>query len=116
MSHAIFIERLLYPQWDKDATIESPITTHEFGKVSPYFRKDKNEYNIGQIIVMYLLKELTRNHFTETIGYPDPLHKADWGAKTVGRRLADMLQSVEYMMRARPLIKTFRKIRDSVKR
>lgn len=116
MGHVIFVERLLYPQWDKNARLSPKITTHEFGNVSPYFRENSAEYNIGQTIVMYLLKELTRNHFTEVIGYPDPLHKADWGAKTVGRRLADMLQSVEYMMRARPLIKTFRKIRDSVKR
>jgi len=116
MGHAIFIERLLYPKWDKNARLANPIKTSAFGKVDPYFRSDCNEQNIGQAVVMYLLSELTRNHFAEVIGYPDPLHKADWGAKTVGRRLAEMLKSVDYLMRSKPLVKTFRSIRDSIKR
>jgi hypothetical protein len=65
---------------------------------------------------MYLLSELTRNHYAEVIGYPDPLHKADWGAKTVGRRLAQMLQSADYMMRSNPLSRTLRSVRDRAKR
>lgn len=114
--HVIFIERLLYPKWDKQARLKIPIQTSTFGKVDPYFRSDFNESNLGQAIVMYLLSELTRNHFAEVIGYPDPLHKADWGAKTVGRKLADMLKSVDYMMRSKPLSRTLRSIRDSIKR
>lgn len=116
MGHVIFVERLLYPRWDKDAVLRSRINNRSMGKVEPYFRADTTEANIGQTLVMYLLKELTRNHFAEVIGYPDPLHKADWGAKTVGRRLAEMLQSVDYMMRSNPLSRTLRSIRDSAKR
>ncbi|EAZ87999.1 hypothetical protein [Crocosphaera chwakensis] len=114
--HVIFIERLLYPQWDKKARLKNPIETPLFGQVYPYFRSDINDINLGQTIVMYLLTELTRNHFAEVIGYPDPLHKADWGAKTVGRKLAEMLTSVDYVMRCNPLSRTLRSIRDNVKR
>lgn len=116
MGHVIFVERLLYPRWDKDAVLRSHINNRSMGKVEPYFRANATDANIGQSLVMYLLKELTRNHFAEVIGYPDPLHKADWGAKTVGRRLAEMLQSVDYMMRSNPLSRTLRSIRDSAKR
>ena len=116
MGHVIFIERLLYPQWDSKARLPSPIQTSAFGKVDPYFRADFNEANIGQTLVMYLLHEMTQNHFAEVIGYPDPLHKADWGAKTVGRRLAQMLKSLDYVLRSNPLYRTLRSIRDSVKR
>jgi hypothetical protein len=116
MGHVIFVERLLYPRWDKTAVLSDKIQTSTLGKVNPYFRSDATEGNIGQSLVMYLLSELCRNHFAEVIGYPDPLHKADWGAKTVGRRLADMMRSVDYMLRSNPLARTFRSIRDSAKR
>jgi len=116
MGHVIFVERLLYPQWDKNAILKDYIHTSGLGKVEPYFRGDATEANIGQTLVMYLLSELTRNHYAEVIGYPDPLHKADWGAKTVGRRLAQMLQSADYMMRSNPLSRTLRSIRDRAKR
>lgn len=116
MGHVIFVERLLYPRWDKQAILSDRIHTPTLGKVEPYFRSDASEANIGQTLVMYLMSELTRNHFAEVVGYPDPLHKADWGAKTVGRRLAEMLQSVDYMMRSNPLSRTLRSIRDSAKR
>jgi hypothetical protein len=116
MGHVIFVERLLYPQWDKNAILKDYIHTSGLGKVEPYFRADATEANIGQTLVMYLLSELTRNHYAEVIGYPDPLHKADWGAKTVGRRLAQMLQSADYMMRSNPLSRTLRSVRDRAKR
>lgn len=116
MSHVIFVERLLYPRWDKDAILSDRIDTSLLGKVVPYFRANADQTNIGQTLVMYLLSELTRNHFAEVVGYPDPLHKADWGAKTVGRKLAQMLKSVDYMMRSNPLSRTLRNIRDSAKR
>lgn len=116
MGHVIFVERLLYPQWDKNAVLKDYIHTSGLGKVEPYFRADATEANIGQTLVMYLLSELTRNHYAEVIGYPDPLHKADWGAKTVGRRLAQMLQSADYMMRSNPLSRTLRSVRDRAKR
>ena len=66
--------------------------------------------------MMYLLSVLTRNHYAEAIGYPDPLHKADWGAKTIGRSVGDTIRSSTQLLAGRPLTRTFRDIRDSRKR
>jgi hypothetical protein len=65
---------------------------------------------------MYFLDTLTRNLFPEAIGYPDPLHKADWGAKTVGQRVAQIIADSEIILRSNPLAKAFRTIRDEFKR
>ena len=69
-----------------------------------------------RIGMMYLLSVLTRNHFAEAIGYPDPLHKADCGAKTIGRAVGDTIQSSTRLLAARPISRTFRSIRDSRRR
>jgi hypothetical protein len=65
---------------------------------------------------MYLLAVLVRNHYPEAIGYPEPLHQADWGAKSMKRRVIGLLESSEWAFRARPLSKTFREIRDRLGR
>ena len=66
-----------------------------------------------QQLSLYLLSILVRNHFPEALGYPDPLHQADWGAKSMKRRVTGLLESSEMAFRANPLYKTFRSIRES---
>jgi hypothetical protein len=116
MGHVVFLDRLLYPEWDAKNLTELAIETNELGKVSLFCCKDVSVPNIGQDIVMYFLSILTRNHFPEVIGYPDPLHKADWGAKSVGQKVRKLIASSEISFRANPLSKTFRTIRDSIRR
>jgi hypothetical protein len=65
---------------------------------------------------MYLLAVLVRNHYPEALGYPEPLHQADWGAKSMKRRVINLLESSEWAFRSRPLSKTFREIRDRLGR
>jgi hypothetical protein len=77
---------------------------------------DRDAPNTGQAVMMYLLNTVTRNHFPEVIGYPDPLHKADWGAKSVGQRVKGIIQSSEIPFRSNPIAKTLRSIRDAQKR
>lgn len=124
MGHVIFVDRLIMPELDKDfprldlssrmleANGNKP---HYLGKIEP-IGYESNDENIGQEIVMYLLTCLTRNHFPEVIGYPDPLHKADWGAKTLNDRLRHTIRSSQASFSARPLTKTFREIRESYRR
>ena len=120
MGHVVFIERLLTPAWDKPGGPSPPaemhIDTSELGKFSVYAWKDREQANIGQQVMMYLLSVLTRNHFAEAIGYPDPLHKADWGAKSLGRRAAEIIKSSTHYLAAKPLSKTFRSVRDAARR
>ena len=85
MGHVIFLERLMAPNWDRPGTDQGPsdlkIETQELGRFSVFAWKDKDQFNQGQMIMMFLLSVLIRNHYAEAIGYPDPLHKADWGQR-----------------------------------
>lgn len=118
--HVIFLERLLSPVWDRLNSDEGPseimIETPEIGRLKAFAWRDKDHINPGQWAMMYLLSVLTRNHFAEAIGYPDPLHKADWGAKTIGRAVGDTIRSSTQFIASRPLTRTFRTIRDSAGR
>jgi hypothetical protein len=116
MGHVVFLDRLLYPEWDSKNLDQLIIETNELGKISLFCCKEASVPNIGQDIVMYFLSILTRNHFPEVIGYPDPLHKADWGAKSIGKKVRGLIKSSEISFRANPLSKTFRTIRDAARR
>lgn len=114
--HVVFIDRLVFPNWDMEALTRITIETPHLGRIQPLCYPTRDVINIGQMLNMYLLNVLTRNHFPEVIGYPDPLHKADWGAKSVGERAGKMIASSVYSFRAQPLSRTFRDIRDSFRR
>lgn len=116
MGHVVFLDRLAFPEWDLPEITPMKIATRELGEVSPLAFRDRETPNLGQRVMMYLLSVLTKNHFPEVMGYPDPLHKADWGAKTVGRRVAAAIESSAISFRANPISKTFRMIRDSFRR
>jgi hypothetical protein len=112
----VFVDRLTYPDWDAASMETIMIRTPALGCIRPLCYPTSDAINIGQRINMYLLNILTRNHFPEVIGYPDPLHKADWGAKSVGKRLRGIIESSEFSFRSQPLSRTFRHIRDSFQR
>ncbi|MHA2296051.1 MAG: hypothetical protein ACXADA_08525 [Candidatus Hodarchaeales archaeon] len=114
-SHALFVDRLVYPKYDSsdslDCTLE--IKTDRFGTMNPFcFQQSSPLYDL----IMYFLGILIRNHYPEALGYPDPLHQADWGAKSMERQIARMLDSSDWSFRANPLSKTFRQIRDKFRR
>lgn len=114
--HVIFIDRLLHPTWDSHNNLSAPITTQELGEIVPFWFQNKDAINIGQQVNMFLLDILCRNLFPEVIGYPDPLHKADWGAKSMRRRVDRLIKSSEIRFRGRPLSQLFRTTRDSAGR
>jgi len=116
MGHVIFVDRLLMPYWDSDLCKGVTIETPELGRIEPFLHRDATVDNPGQRVAMYFLDTLTRNLFPDAIGYPDPLHKADWGAKTVGRRVAKIIRDSEITFRANPLTKTLRAVRDEYHR
>ncbi len=116
MGHVVFIDRLVFPEWDHEALDQVTIQTPLLGRIQPLCYPTRDTLNVGQMLNMYLLNILTRNHFPEVIGYPDPLHKADWGAKSVGKRIGAMVASSTFSFRSQPLHRTFRDLRDSFKR
>ncbi len=113
--HVIFIDRLLHPGWDASKEI-GPIEAGRLGTIRPFGVTDKTSANVGHRVTMLLLDILCRNLFPEVIGYPDPLHKADWGAKSMGRRVAQLINSSEIRFKSRPLSRLFRTTRDSARR
>lgn len=116
MGHVIFLDRLIDPTLDADSLSGPIIKTDELGTIQPAFFGLNDRINYGQAIEIWLLNVLTRNLFPEVIGYPDPLHKADWGAKSVKRRVDKLIKSSEIVFKSRPLSRTVRTIRDSARR
>lgn len=118
MGHVIFMDRLLQPHWDSELCEhdDAQVVTNELGTIQPFLHRENTVDNPGQRVAMYFLDTLTRNLFPEAIGHPDPLHKADWGAKTVGRKVAQIIADSTISFLANPLSKTLRSIRDSIKR
>jgi len=113
--HVIFIDRLAFPNRDRN-TKELTFRNVNLGKVNPLFFKNCDTENKMQLVCMYLLTELTRNLFPEVIGYPDPLHKADWGAKSMMKKVSKIIESSELSLRINPLKKSFRDLRKEVRR
>lgn len=109
-SHAVFLDRLCYPGWDDTDDSKITLKTKQFGPVYPLFFGASPPRL--QRLSMYLLSVLVRNHFPEALGYPDPLHKADWGAKSMRRRVDTLLQSGAWAERSNPRSRTFRQIRE----
>ncbi|OLC25264.1 MAG: hypothetical protein AUH71_01415 [Thaumarchaeota archaeon 13_1_40CM_4_48_7] len=125
MGHVVFVDRLMTPELDSSCpkldltsgVLEARgLMSHALGDVRPMGYQNGTEENLGQDMSTYLLSCLTRNHYPEVIGYPDPLHKADWGAKTLGDQLKRTIRSSEVAFRASPLSRTLRSIRDSYRR
>lgn len=115
-SHAIFLDRLAYSGWDDIDSAAVDIATDQFGTINPLYFENSTGPGRLQKLTMYLLAVLVRNHYPEALGYPEPLHQADWGAKSMKRRVLGLLDSSEWAFRSRPLSKTFREIRDRLGR
>lgn len=120
MGHVVFLERLISPLFDNSTDESGPlpieISTNDLGKLEVFTWLNNLRKNIAQDIMIYLLSVLAKNHYADAIGYPDPLHKADQGAKTIGRSVANIVKSSTVFLKSRPLSKTFRSIRDSIRK
>lgn len=111
--HVIFLDRISFPFEDRNYWGNVIIETERLGKIKPIFYKREN---VIQKIMIFLLEELTKNLFPEVIGYPDPLHKADWGAKSILRKAKPIIESGEISFKSRPLRKTLRELREEIRR
>lgn len=111
MGHAIFVDRLVDPAHLPPSRLPVVAGDPGLGTVEPFFHEKGSVENREQELTMYLLSVLTRNVFPEVVGYPDPLHLADRGAKSVLRMVEPMLRSSEQLGRANPLHKTLRQLR-----
>jgi len=114
--HVIFIERLIHPKIDKEIIQKSDISNDALGQLKPMFVKNKETNNVGQSIMIFILNILTKNLYPEVIGYPDPLHKADWGAKNLQKKIQPIISSSSQYLKKNPLNQTFRNLRKLSRR
>jgi len=113
MGHVIFLDRLVHPGYSPEKIkVVDGDENKNLGTVEPFFYASSEIQNREQELAMYLLSVLTRNVFPEVIGYPDPLHHADRGAKSVLKMVEPMLRSSERLNRANPIYRTLRQTRD----
>jgi hypothetical protein len=114
--NVIFVDRLVYPDLDKESRLflqkEERICTSRGDVVDPIFYENRNSANKVQKILLFLLDTLTKNLFPNVIGYPDPLHKADWGAKSMNRKVKELIRSSELKFISDPLKRTLRQKRE----
>lgn len=114
-SHAIFVDRLAYPGWDDEDSLQWELSTEELGTLTPLLFNKQNKPRL-QELTQFLLSVVVKNHFPEALGYPDPLRKADMGAKAMKRKVKRLMDSGEVAMQANPLEKSLREIREEFNR
>ena len=112
MSHVIFVDRLIHPGVQPSHRVTVIEGDRELGTLEPFVQLDSSDTDHEGELQMYLLSVLTRNVFPEVIGYPDPLHHADRGAKSVLKMVEPMLRSSEWLDRANPIHRTVRQVRE----
>jgi hypothetical protein len=110
MGHVLFLDRIAYPYFDSSKRNSSPITTRD-SCIYPMFVRDASIANAGQDVAMLVADLLTRNCFPQAIGQPDPLHRADQGAKALGKRINELVRASIQHLRANPLSWNFRDLR-----
>jgi hypothetical protein len=114
-SHVLFVDRLAYPAWDDRDSVGFAPARYGSGLGSvQLLLYDASSPPRLQLVSMLLLELLVRNIFPEAPGYPEPLHKADLGARAFRDHVRMILESAWRMERKNPLMRTFRSIRDRV--
>jgi hypothetical protein len=109
MGHVLFLDRLADPLFDSNRRGD-PINTRD-SAVQPIYATQAATDNLGQDIAMLVAYLLTRNCFPEAIGQPDPLHRADQGAKALGRRIDELVRRSVTRLCTNPLAWSFRDTR-----
>jgi len=95
-NHMLFVDRALIPKLDKAKLNNYPVKAQASEipvTVKPFVDYDNSEENTVQDFVNLFLFATTTNKFPDVIGYPEPLHKADLGAKTFNRMVQPMIRS-----------------------
>ena len=99
-NHMLFVDRVLVPKFDLPKITSRPIPAQANEvkvNVRPFVDLNNSEQNIVQDFTMLFLHSVTFNKFPDMIGYPEPLHKADLGAKTFNRMVQPMIRSSTLM-------------------
>ncbi len=114
-NHLLFVDRALIPSLDREKISKKTITGNTSERVTellPFLDLKGEQKNEAQDFVVFILKTLTRNRFADVIGYPEPLHRADLGAKTFNRMVQPLIRSSTNMIkRSKPWLSSVRQKR-----
>jgi len=110
MGHVLFMDRIAYPYFDAQRRLPNAIVTRS-SSVHPIMHLSCRDKNEGHEITLVVTDFLTRNIFPEAIGQPDPLHRADLGAKALGKQIQHLVNASIERFRQNPLAWSFRDIR-----
>jgi len=111
MGHVLFMDRIAYPYFDAHTRHDSPICVRD-DLLYPIIHLSNQDNNLAQGITLLITDFLTRNLFPEAIGQPDPLHRADLGAKALGKQISKLVKSSIERFHQNPLAWSFRDTRS----
>jgi hypothetical protein len=127
ISHAIFVERLIYPDELRDIssnvkTLTSNVNSSKsncqdysrLGKIDVFLPIENNTINGNkyQAMVILILNSLVQNKYPDAIGYPDILHEAHLYAQELGNSLRNIIKTSKDLDSRNYLNVTFREYRD----
>ena len=123
LGHVLFLDRIVLPEEGKinkaylgslKIQVKRSCCKDTFDdEVIPFYYARHNKV---QFLLIYLMDALVKNIYPEVIGYPDPLHEADWCAKSLGKLIEPLIESGKLKFLKDPLIQTLRQTRSRFKR
>lgn len=112
MGYVIFVERLLYFNFDRQFLDVVLFENSKLGRLLFFIYFDKKVINWGQVMNIYFLDVFIRNYFLEVIGYLELFYKVDRGVKIFLRFVKGVIYSSQQFYRKDLLNMIFRKFRD----
>jgi len=106
-SNVLFVDRLAYPEFDRDRTLSFK---HEYvatETVEPIFYRDKSDPNEMQNLVMVLLKAMSARSIPEVFGHNKPMFIADKIAKEQRLRIKGVIEATGLWLANNPKLRRF---------
>jgi hypothetical protein len=92
-SNVLFIDRLVYPEYDRGNTVEFKHDYVAIEPVEPILYRDKSIANDLQNLIMVMMKAMTARSIPEVFGHNKPLFIADKIAKEQRLRVKGIVEA-----------------------
>jgi len=106
-SNVLFIDRLVYPEFDRKHTLSFKHDYAGVEPVEPIFYRDKSVRNELQNLVMVLLKAMSARSIPEVFGHNKPIFIADKIAKEQRLRVKGVVEATGLWLANNPKLRRF---------
>jgi len=106
-SNVLFIDRLVYPEFDRNHTLSFKHDYAGVEPVEPIFYRDKSVHNELQNLVMVLLKAMSAKSIPEVFGHNKPIFIADKIAKEQRLRIKGVVEATGLWLANNPKLRRF---------